>query len=135
MFDVVKRDEVIVSILERKYSLYIVTKAELLAIQFRKICELITFSSLIGNIEVYSSYWDDYSRTWRIKTVLDRLESKHSKYYPEPFYETKDYDLGFEVGEINPLKNNRAFLTKEKLIELYSLSSEFLHQANPHNKN
>jgi len=103
MKEIVRRYEVILSFLyENKFAIFKITQCEVLAINFRKIAELIVFANLIGHEEEYSSLHSKYADEWRLVQIIQRIKNINPNYYPRAVSFKKITTLdGNEVVEIN----------------------------------
>jgi hypothetical protein len=55
---------------------------ETTGLQFRKIFELIAFSSLIANKRLYSTAYADFSKHWEAPKLLRNLRKINPRFYP-----------------------------------------------------
>ena len=101
--------------------------AELAFLQFRKILELIAFSSLIANRTLYSATHANFSNHWKAKDMLAAIEKLNPEYYPFPIQPPEVQPNGTKL--ITPVVDG--FLTVEDFVALYDVSSAFLHTKNP----
>lgn len=108
--------------------LYPATSVETAALQFRKVVELIAFSSLIANKNIYSEIHTKFSKHWNAKLILQDLERIHPDFYPQPIHQMPTDKPGIQ-SEFVPRNND--YLTKEQLIELYDECGGLLHAENP----
>lgn len=104
------------------------TRSELIAVQFRKILEMIAFGSLIANRESYSYVYKNYTSHWNAKEMLGNLRTINPTFYPVPLKTpitradgTKHFD---RVG--------KGYLTDEQFISLYKDCGAILHTKNPY---
>jgi hypothetical protein len=105
----------------------IIDEAGLVAMHLRKVLELIAFSSLIANKDIYARAHADFSRHWNAKKLLTNLERLHPAFYPRPVRAIKRKDnQGFALRDIK-----RGYLNKTDFIQLYDICSRFIHVRNP----
>ena len=129
MEEIKKRTEVIECFLSKKCSaLYIQTTAESIALQMRKVLELIALSSLIANRDSYATQRKNFAKDWHAKRILQTLEKVNSEFYPVPNYQVVDANSG-TVTEIKRIE--RGYLTKEEFVKLYDWCCDLLHAENP----
>ena len=102
---------------------------EFVAIQLRKILELIAFSSLIANKKVYSKKYKKFATNWNAKLMLRDLENVNSDFYPKPLYQEGVNEHGITHFEF--LKDG--YLTKDEFVFLYNKCGKALHAMNPYN--
>lgn len=100
---------------------------ELTFVQFRKILELIAFSSLSANKAKYSQAYENIDSQWRAKAILDSVKKLNPNFYPVPL------EGPITGPEKHLVFNRRAgdFLTKEEFVELYDICNHVLHMRNP----
>ncbi|MDP2857626.1 MAG: hypothetical protein Q8P50_06550 [Bacillota bacterium] len=104
-----------------------VTAYELVSLQLRKILELVAFSSLVANREVYAAEWQKYQQHWRVKDLLVNLAKVNPDYYPRPVRVTVDSETGAKSVE----NIDDGFLTPADFQALYDKCAEVLHTWNP----
>ncbi len=107
------------------------TDMECVALQFRKVLELIALSSMCANKDVYSAKRENFYKDWNGKRILDDLEKVNPDFYPQPTKQIVDEKTG-RVIKIEKIKED--YLTKDLYIELYDKCSEHLHSYNPYSK-
>jgi hypothetical protein len=100
---------------------------EVIFVQFRKILELIAFSTLTANKEKYSAAHENFAQHWKAKSMLDAVEKLNPNFYPVPHRLPEILPNG--VKNLTPL--TEGFLTKSEFEFLYDKSSEVLHVRNP----
>lgn len=129
MDEIKKRIRVVEAILNNKLSTsYLITNVELICIQIRKILELIALSSLVANKEEYQKVKKYIERAWKAKDILKDLNTINPNYYPQPIV------LQCWNGDINNIRTQpvqSGFLTREELLNIYSICGGFLHAQNP----
>jgi hypothetical protein len=101
--------------------------AEVVCLLIRKSLEQLAFSSLIAHKEAYVDVYNDFSKTWRAKQLLDRLKTVHPEFYPRP--------VRFSEDATPPVKHlldaPDGFLTQEEFVFLYDCCSQAIHTWNP----
>lgn len=100
---------------------------ELIFVQFRKILELIAFSTLAANREKYSSAYANFAVHWRAKSMLEAVAKVNPNFYPVPLGPPELLTNGVE--QFTPLAEG--YLSKDEFEFLYDRSSEILHERNP----
>jgi hypothetical protein len=134
-----KRIDVIrTHLLGQKSSGYLITEVEFLALQFRKVIELIAFSSLILNKDEYARFRAslniDYRTDWNAKRVLAALEKINPYFYPEPSRQIeKSNKDGKQVVSLEKITSG--YLTKDEAVHVYNECSNVLHIWNPYTQN
>lgn len=122
------RIELVDQLTQGKGDIPLVPRFEFLALQVRKILELIAFGSLVANEKLYASTHVDFAKEWNAKRLLAKLEKLNSQFYPIPVKETPSNTPGIL------LKHERitsGFLTKETFVKAYQECSELIHTRNP----
>ena len=89
------------------------TRVESVCLQLRMILELIMFSSLVSNKDAWRKSQDDLRKAWNVKKIMRDLRDIHSRYYPEPRGDVRD------------------FLTQERLVSVYNELNGIIHADNP----
>lgn len=98
---------------------------EFICLQFRKICELFAFGTLIANRKLYEQIRKDFGNDWNFVKILEIVEKINPKFFPEPLkYEGNKQFIG---------KSN-VFLQKKDIINIYKDCSDLIHAQN-HYKN
>jgi hypothetical protein len=105
------------------------TDMECVALQFRKILELIALSSICTNKDAYSAKRENFYKDWNGKRILNDLEKVNPDFYPQPSKQIVDDKTG-RVVRLEKIKEE--YLTKELFIQLYDKCSEHLHSYNPY---
>jgi hypothetical protein len=110
---------------------YAPTTVETIGLQFRKIFELIAFSSLAANRKEYSNAYADFAEHWRAAILIQNLERINPDFYPKPVLEVPSS----QSGVTNDLKDReRDYLTKRELILAHKKCGSLMHGANPFGK-
>lgn len=109
---------------KRATTSYIRTNIEFCVLQIRKILELIAFSSLISDAEIYGAQLKNIEKMWKASFILNDIERIHPNFYPKPI-------------QIDPVDKSQwidqeaAYLTKEKFEHIYDKCGKYLHEASP----
>ena len=129
MEEIKRRTEVINAFLVGKcHALYVQTSAESVALQIRKILELIALASLAANRSEYAKRRREFWKDWRAKSILTTLQKANPHFYPKPNKQVVDQ----ETGRVVSLQDiTSGFLTKDDYIDLLNACSEILHADNP----
>ena len=112
--------------------IYKLPTVEACYLQFRKILELIAFGSIVGNKELYSKQYTDFSKHWNAKRILQGMEKINSEFYPRPIEHNKSSNNISEF-EWNEIPENK-YLTQSEFIELYNKCGAIMHSVNPYGK-
>lgn len=109
---------------------------ESVALQVRKILELIAFSSIASCKGLYENIrfeydQNDYRKDWNAKSILLTMDKINPGFYPNPFkFSTGLVERDGKRGrEICPISEN--YLTRKKFEKLYARVGKFLHADNP----
>lgn len=109
-------------------TLYKATRLEAVYLQFRKIAELISFSTLVTNEDLYCQTYNDYKRAWRVNSIFERIEKLHPNFYPEPVIQLPHENPQF-LHSLVALEDG--FATKEDLISLWNKCNDIMHAQSP----
>lgn len=100
---------------------------EVLFLLVRKILEQLAFSSLVAHKAAYSDVYEDFSKTWHIKSMTKRLTAIHPNFFPKPIQMPSVY-----TGPVKHMLDVKdGFLTLDDLHFLYDKCSDVLHTWNP----
>ena len=130
MREIKRRTEVIDFFLHKGgHALYQPTTIESICLQFRKILELIAFSSLIANKDRYAAVHKNFESHWNAELLLKDLSRVNADFYPKPIDEKPSQALGV-VNELVPITDG--FLTQEDFVHIYKKCGGMMHAANPY---
>jgi hypothetical protein len=103
---------------------------EMIFIQFRKILELMAFSSLTANRAKYVAVRRAMADEWNATALIKSIERIHPEFWPEA--------LEAPVVQADGTKffgrPTNGFLTKDGFVRLYGICGEVLHAQNPFSK-
>jgi hypothetical protein len=109
-------------------SKYKAATVETLGLQFRKVFELIAFSSLAANQELYSTVHSDFAKHWEAAKLIKNLRRINPDFYPKPVVEKKTS----QPGVLHQLVDRGPdYLTQEDLIEAHGRCGALMHASNP----
>jgi hypothetical protein len=111
------------------HALYVPTTVESVCLQIRKILELVAFSSLIANKEIYSSQYKKFAEHWNARLMLKDLERVNSEFYPNPIIQKPSGTPGITSDWLDRKDD---FLTKEQFLSVYEKCGGILHADNPY---
>ena len=81
LVEIKKRTTVIDSFIsEETHAIFKAINIEVICLQFRKILELIAFSSLIANAEIFSRHYSEIEKKWNARLMLRDLERINPKF-------------------------------------------------------
>ena len=101
------------------------TRVESICLQLRMLLELIVFSSLVSNKDVWQKSQKELQSSQDISKKLRELRRLHPNFYPHPV------DLDGKAAEGEPADRTGGFLSEDKLIEVYGQLGNILHAENP----
>lgn len=98
---------------------------ELIALNFRKILELIAFSSLVAHQEAYKESYKNAQKDWSAEKILSKIEDLNPDFYPQPRKRIIQSDGTNHLDFVE-----RDFLTRKEFKRLYKKCGEVLHVKN-----
>lgn len=105
---------------------------EFVALQLRKVIELIAFSSLVANKKIYSDTYKNFHKHWNAKLLIQDLERVNPDFYQIPItFSHQDKETGVKHFK----EVDEEFISKEDLIFLYEKCGAALHAHNPYKGN
>ena len=129
MEEIKKRTEVVDGFLTgRCHAMFLQSTVESVALQIRKILELIALASMAANRSEYAQHRKNFQKDWNAKRILETLERANPQFYPTPNKQVVDKN----TGKVISLQNVRSgFLTKQDFKTLFDSCSRILHADNP----
>ena len=124
MEDVKSRVESINQLMEMP-GITIRTRVESICLQLRMLLELIVFSSLVSNKDLWQKSQKELQSSQDISKKVRELKRLHPKFYPSPL----DLDESPPGGE--PVSRNGGFLSEDRLVEVYGRLGNIVHAENP----
>lgn len=100
-------------------------RVESICLQLRLLLELIVFSSLVSNKDVWQRSRKELQSSQDINRKLKELKRIHPNFYPRPV------DLQESTPGGEPEDREEGFLSEGKLIEVYGRLGNILHAENP----
>jgi hypothetical protein len=110
------------------HALYEPTTVESVCLQFRKVLELIAFSSLIANVESYSRAHERFAEHWNARLMLRDLERVNTAFYPRPIIQQSSTAPGIKAHLIDRIDD---YLSKDEFVKVYDKCGGLMHAANP----
>ena len=101
------------------------TRVESICLQLRILLELIVFSSLVSNKDVWQKSQKELQSSQDISKKLRELKRLHPNYYPSRV------DLEGSASRGEPADRTEEYLSEDKLIEVYGRLGNILHAENP----
>ena len=100
------------------------TRVESICLQLRMLLELIVFSSLVSNKDVWQKSQKELQSSQEISKKLRELKRLHPNFYPRP--------VDMEgVVDTEPAARTEGFLSEDRLAEVYGQLGNILHADNP----
>lgn len=111
------------------HALYLPTTVESVALQMRKIMELIALGSLVANRERYCEAFEKFATHWHAGRILRDVEKVNPDFYPKPVVEAPDADPRVK----HQLKDRQPdYLSREQLEAAYEECGPIMHAENPY---
>lgn len=101
------------------------TQVESICLQLRMLLELIVFSSLVSNKDVWQKSQKELKNSQDIGKKMKELKRLHPNFFPRPIH-LQEVTLRDE-----PAIRSEGYLTEDKLIEVYGKLGNILHAENP----
>ncbi len=124
MEEVKSRIEAINQLMEMP-GITIQTRVESICLQLRMLLELIVFSSLVSNKDVWQRSQKELQSSQDISKKMRELKRLHPDFYPIPI------DLDGNTLGVEPDRRSEGFLSEDRLIEVYGRLGNILHAENP----
>ena len=104
------------------------TRVESVCLQLRMLLELVVFSSLVSNKDVWKRSQKELQSSQDISKKLKELRRLHPEFYPKPV------DLDGSISGEEPGERTGGFLDEDELIRVYGRLGGILHAENPMGK-
>lgn len=132
MQEIKNRTDAIRAIWNQKCTtLYPITNTEFMALQLRKILELIALANLVTNKERYETIRASFATDWNANGILKTIKNFNPNYFPEGIIripsETPEVQCHWDYKKSN-------VLTEELFKNAFDEVSCFLHAKNPFNE-
>jgi hypothetical protein len=112
-----------------KTTSYKYTNVEFVALQFRKIFELIILATLASHHHLFEGLVRKLSKEWQISKVVAIVKKKNPEFYPAPI----DRVLSTASGTIDDWRDvTTGFLTLDELISAHGTIANIMHAINPY---
>ena len=129
MEEVKKRTEAIKMIYDKKYSTpFPITNTEFMALQLRKILELIALGNLVANREQNEKVRAIFQTDWNAKAIIKTIKKINPKYFPIGIRRKPSAISKIKCEWENKIEN---ILTEELFEKAYNEISCLLHSKNP----
>ncbi|MGJ8670321.1 MAG: hypothetical protein ACSHXK_12585 [Oceanococcus sp.] len=107
------------------------SRLDVMALQLRKITELIALGSLAAHKELFEEHARRFQKHWHPGKIIKDLERVNPDFYPKPMILKADP----KKPENLPIEDRPdGFLTKDELVELHGRCGSILHADNPYGR-
>lgn len=101
------------------------TRVESICLQLRMLLELIVFSSLVSNKDVWRRSQKELQSSQNISKKIKELKRLHPNFYPTPV------DVQESASGDEPADRKEGFLSEDRLMDVYGKLGNILHAENP----
>jgi|WetSurMetagenome_2_1015567.scaffolds.fasta_scaffold551227_1 hypothetical protein len=123
MEEIKSRTEIIDSFFDGEFkTIKDIPKIESICLQFRKILEIIAFSSMSANAKLVAKYHVNFTEFWNAERIFKKLHKINPDHYPKPVL-IVDHHISFLT---------EGYLTKPQFIDIYNKCGNILHAENPY---
>tara|TARA_R110000764_G_C11003280_1_gene382425 strand:+ start:134 stop:868 length:735 start_codon:yes stop_codon:yes gene_type:complete len=131
--DIKKRTEVIRRILNNIVLEDDVVTVEILALQFRKVFELIALTGIVANREKYAEINKDFHKNYHARNIIKSLKEINPDFFPVPVRgeKTGTYNNGQHSNYVME-KLGKGALTENQLTNYWDRCGSLLHATNPY---
>jgi hypothetical protein len=105
------------------------TNIEFIALQFRKMFELVILATLASHQHLFEGLARKLAKEWQVTKVVAIVRKKNPAFYPEPINRTPAANQGVK-DEWTPITSS--FLTLDELIEAHGKIGGLMHANNPY---
>ncbi len=100
------------------------TNTEFCVLQIRKILELIAFSSLVSDADIYRKKLSKIEQMWNARLILKDIERIHPNFYPRPIsINAEDQSQWDDLA--------KPYLTRDQFESIYDKCGKYLHEISP----
>jgi hypothetical protein len=130
MEEIKRRQFAVDEILERqKTTSFQYTNIEFVALQFRKIFELIILATLASHQHLFEGLTRKLAKEWQLTKIVAIIEKRNPGFYPKPIDREPPVKEGTK-DEWKPVTSG--FLTLDELIEAHGKIGALMHANNPY---
>lgn len=101
---------------------------ESVALQIRKILELIAMASLVANKQEYEKVYSNFATAWQAEYLFNDLGRVNADFYPKPVVEKPSKNLQIKTQLADRCHD---YLTKNEFIKIYKKCGAIMHASNP----
>jgi hypothetical protein len=105
------------------------TNVEFIALQFRKIFELIILATLASNQHLFEGLTRKLSKEWQVSTIVELVKKKNFDFYPRPINRAPSKQEGIRDDWIDVLSG---YLSLDELIVAHGKIGNLMHANNPY---
>jgi hypothetical protein len=105
------------------------TNIEFVALQFRKIFELIILATLASNHHLFEGLTRKLSKEWQVSKIIEIVEKKNPDFYPRPIDRIPSQEEGIEDEWKDVLSG---YLSLDELIVAHGKIGNLMHANNPY---
>jgi len=120
-------------VLDRTPPMFMIRDVEFVALQLRKILELIVFANLSAHIEQYQAIRSSYANDWNINRIRKHIKTINPDYYPKAIRPPSGCKNDIGVLKISIESLSEGFLTESEYASEYQHLSTLIHAQNPFN--
>ncbi|MCK1514920.1 hypothetical protein IVB22_20585 [Bradyrhizobium sp. 190] len=114
---------------DQKSTSYRYTNVEFVALQFRKIFELVILATLASHQQFFEGLSRKLAKEWQVSKIVAIVEKKNRGFYPEPI---DRIPTGKEGVKDEWKSITSGFLTLNELIEAHGKIGALMHANNPY---
>ena len=128
MHEIVIRTQVIDGLLtDVNNTGWLISDIECIALNLRKIAELIVYANLVSHEEEYDNLHPKSKYDWRIEGLLKKMRVINPDFYPYPSRRKASPDGNIYIHDL-PVGT---WMTETELVEMYNKCSNLIHVKNP----
>jgi hypothetical protein len=130
MEEIKRRQFAVDEILDRrKTTSFKYTNVEFVALQFRKVFELVILATLASHQHLFEGLARKLTKEWQVTKIVAIVEKKNPGFYPKPIDRGPPVKEGTK-DEWKPITSG--FLTLDELIEAHGKIGGLMHANNPY---
>ena len=128
MIEVRERDAVVYAITRKLRSAgSLISDSELIALNLRKMIELVTYANLISHKDEYASRFEKHASHWKYDQILDNIAKINPEFFPVPYVRTEDRGAAVKLLELQ----TKPTATLDDFKVIYHRCSQVLHVHRP----
>jgi hypothetical protein len=105
------------------------TNAEFVALQFRKIFELIILATLASHKHLFEGLARKLAKEWQISKVIAIVEKRNPRFFPHPVRRVPSADPRLKDDLVDL---NEGFLTQDELVAAHGKIGNLMHANSPY---